>query len=642
MVSIFELGMNCHLKTRTSHLTKQIEIEKLYDSIKQKQSSSDLRILDEEELRCDLKQIGLRRIVDHNKDLLTKDQYRKIKEFSNREDVIIRRADKSNTFVIMKSETYKSKLNDIVNDPEKFQKIRKDPTENIKKRLNTLVEVVNATQSVQHLKKLEGHYEPGYLYGNPKIHKTLSDPPLRPIISQIGTPVYEISKTLNNIITKFMPKEHVIDSTYEFVEICKTIEQPKCLASLDVESLFTNVPVRDTVQIILDNVYGHPTIRPPNIPKPVMEEMLLICTTQCPFRGTDGQLFVQCDGVSMGSPLGPTFANYYMCHLENGAFRTLQTKPVTYCRYVDDCFLVINNFSELQSLKSYFEANSVLTFTYEIETCKTLHFLDVNLSRTGTFLDLGVYTKPTNTDECLNFESLCPIKYKTSVLRTFLHRAYAVTSSWDNFDTEIRRIKNLLVNNGFPIQLVDQNISKFLQSKLNPINKCVEPKDITLMYRNQFTSTFKHDEQNLKRVISKNVTTVDPAKKVQLLIYYQNRKLKSLLIRNKLHKSNADARVVYQYECNEVGCHSNKYIGYTTCSLAKRFYMHVQSGAIRFHNKNAHNVKPLTRQLLQCTKVIYRGQSKNDLTIAEALLIKKERPTLNLQDEGLMRVLKIF
>ena len=32
------------------------------------------------------------------------------------------------------------------------------------------------------------------MYGNPKIHKDKNDPPIRSIISQIETPVYEIAK----------------------------------------------------------------------------------------------------------------------------------------------------------------------------------------------------------------------------------------------------------------------------------------------------------------------------------------------------------------------------------------------------------------------------------------------------------------
>ena len=44
------------------------------------------------------------------------------------------------------------------------------------------------------------------------------------------------------------------------------------LASLDVENLFTNVPVQKTIEIIIDNVYNPPTIQPPNIPKEILEE----------------------------------------------------------------------------------------------------------------------------------------------------------------------------------------------------------------------------------------------------------------------------------------------------------------------------------------------------------------------------------
>ena len=39
---------------------------------------------------------------------------------------------------------------------------------------------------------------------------------------------------------------------------------------------------------------------------------------------------------SMGTPLGPMLANFYMCHLENNCFQYCpQVKPPTYCRYID-------------------------------------------------------------------------------------------------------------------------------------------------------------------------------------------------------------------------------------------------------------------------------------------------------------------
>ena len=49
------------------------------------------------------------------------------------------------------------------------------------------------------------------------------------------------------------------------------------------------------------------------------------------------------------SPLGVTFASYYMTDLENKIFENDPTlKPTIYCRYVDDCFLVIESNDHLQ------------------------------------------------------------------------------------------------------------------------------------------------------------------------------------------------------------------------------------------------------------------------------------------------------
>jgi hypothetical protein len=440
-----------------------------------------------------------------------------------------------------------------------------------------------------------------------------------------------------------MPKKHMIDSTHEFVEICKSVQQPKFFASLDVESLFTNVPVHETIDIILDNVYNHPTLEPPEISKVILKKLLTTCTTKSPFRNIDGSLYVQTDGVSMGSPLGPTLASFYMCHLENSAFDNLTTKPKIYCRYVDDCFVVMDSVDELHALKEYFENNSVLRFTYETEIKRKLPFLDVLLHRTVSGIETSVYKKSTNTEECLNYNSVCPEKYKQAVIKTFLHRAYTICSTWDHFHSEVERIRQLLVNNNFPIKIVDAIIEKFLTAKFTVNNvRQIEKNDILLFYRNHFTSNSKADDQKMQKIISRNVTAVDPNKKVLLHIYYRNPTMKSLLIKNNPNRSKVDSRVVYQYSCPEDGCNDVTYIGYTTCTVAQRFYAHVQSGSIRLHNKTVHSTKPLTRKLLESTAVLYRANNKQDLTIAESLLIKQKKPILNIQDDCFRRILAIF
>ena len=140
-------------------------------------------------------------------------------------------------------------------------------------------------------------------------------------------------------------------------------------------------------------------------------------------------------------------------------------KPPIYCRYVDDILLVADNFEQVRKLKNAFKDKSVLKFTYEIERKKLLPFLDTLITRTDNNVTTTIYTKATSTGECINFNSLCPDRYKIAVIKNFLHRAFAICSTWELFHIEVTRIKQLLVNNNFPNQLREKQTMKFLQSK---------------------------------------------------------------------------------------------------------------------------------------------------------------------------------
>jgi hypothetical protein len=93
---------------------------------------------------------------------------------------------------------------------------------------------------------------------------------LRPIISQISTPTYKTAKQLDSIIKDYLPQGKMLKSSTQFVDLIHGKSYRGKLFSLDVESLFTNVPVHRTINIILEKVYHHPTIPPPTIPQNIM------------------------------------------------------------------------------------------------------------------------------------------------------------------------------------------------------------------------------------------------------------------------------------------------------------------------------------------------------------------------------------
>ena len=173
------------------------------------------------------------------------------------------------------------------------------------------------------LPKIIGDYKPCYLYGTVKIYKP--DDPLRPIISQIPTPIYELTKTIKQLILPYLPSKYNIKSTHELIQILHTI-QPNygILVSLDVENLFTNVPVYETVYIIINNIHNNPSLPPLKIIPNILRKLLLTCTSEVPFQDHLGNIYVQTNGLSMGFVLGLIFSNFYMCDLENRIFKSIK------------------------------------------------------------------------------------------------------------------------------------------------------------------------------------------------------------------------------------------------------------------------------------------------------------------------------
>ena len=180
----------------------------------------------------------------------------------------------------------------------------------------------------------------------------------------------------------------------------------------------------------------------------ILTKLLLACTTQCPFQHIDGNLYLQQDGVAMGSPLEVTFANYYMCHIENKILDSNPTyKPAIYCRYTDDIFIVTPNLDNLLQLKTALESNSVLRFTHELGISGSINFLDVHIDSGNNHYITSVYQKPTNPGIYINYLSECPQWYKDAIVTAMIHRTYKTSSDWNLFHQHIKTLKQGFVNN---------------------------------------------------------------------------------------------------------------------------------------------------------------------------------------------------
>ena len=70
--------------------------------------------------------------------------------------------------------------------------------------------------------------------------------------------------------------------------------------------------------------------------------------------------------------------------------------------------------------------------------------------------------------------------------------------------------------------------------------------DIYLYYRNQIANKYKIEEKELNKIVHRDVRNHDEYKKVELRIYYNNKKVKNIFIKNTI-KPAEDYNVVYQF-----------------------------------------------------------------------------------------------
>ena len=109
------------------------------------------------------------------------------------------------------------------------------------------------------------------------------------------------------------------------------------LVSYDVTALFTNVPLDETIKILVNKAFTGDWFNKTyglNLQQDQLARLLEIATTNQLFQ-FNGQLYQQTDGVAMGSPLGPLMANVFMCHLEE-KLTCEGLMPQLYKRYVDE------------------------------------------------------------------------------------------------------------------------------------------------------------------------------------------------------------------------------------------------------------------------------------------------------------------
>ena len=99
-------------------------------------------------------------------------------------------------------------------------------------------------------------------------------------------------------------------------------------------------------------------------------------------------------------------------------------------QHLDDTITAMPDVAGAESfLSTLNECHPSISFTMEVASNNKLPFLGMKITKNGCQLSTSVYRKPTNTGLLLHFHSHVDRRYKTSLLRTMVDRAYCLSST---------------------------------------------------------------------------------------------------------------------------------------------------------------------------------------------------------------------
>ena len=410
---------------------------------------------------------------------------------------------------------------------------------------------------------------PGILYGLPKVHK--QNVPLRPILSAIGTCGYKLSKFLLPFIEPITKNEFTVKDSFSFVEELKGFQN--CgnyfMASFDIKSLFTNVPLDETINIVADSLYSA-DMSVLSLSKIYFKTLLELAVKDVLFL-FNGNLYSQVDGIGMGNPLGPTLANAFLCHHEKNWLNDCPPhfQPILYRRYVDDTFLLFRDLSHIQLffLDYLNTKHPNISFTSEIETNNRLNFLDISVCKVDNKFTTSVYRKETFTGLGLRYDSFVPSFYKTNFIKCLIYRAFRICSTENGFLSEIDFLRSYFCQNKFPLFL----LNRVFRESLCFLYNC-KPPVITVPKRDVFLKIPFLGIQSfrMKRRLKSVIEHFYPQVNARIIFQSSNSIQNFFKFKDRIPLSLASS-VVYQYTCRQC---SATYIGETEKQLKVRISQH--------------------------------------------------------------------
>ena len=489
------------------------------------------------------------------KNNLSQNQLKALYDLINNTNITIKEADKGGAIVIMNTDYYLSKIQDMLNDPNNYRQI----SENIDR--NIISKIKKHCSKHKHILTIkETDYITNFIsktsnfYGLPKLHKSIEietailaqkseyiellepkDLKFRPIVAGPSCPTHRLSNITDILLQPFLEKvkSYTRDNLHFLNLLPQHTDPDTLLVTFDVTSLYSNIPHDLGKRAISYWIRKHPELLPSRFNEQFIIDSIDIILNNNSFK-FDDKNYLQTLGTAMGTKVAPIYATLTMAYLEETLYDKIEEKygeeiKKTFIelwrRYLDDCFILWNpawgNIDDLHSILQ--DLHTHFNFTMD-KNSEEIPFLDILIKKDHQGnISTDIYRKPTDTQQYLHFRSQHPKNTIKSIPYILARRICTIVSDTNLREIRLHELSQTLKQRGYPTTIIEKGIDLANQIPISELrNPSKKEKDFPLAY----VSTHNIANPELFQEIMRNMDQL-----------HNNERLKKLLENTKIIKS---------------------------------------------------------------------------------------------------------
>lgn len=181
-------------------------------------------------------------------DNLTREERKALKELEETPGIVIKGSDKGGNLVLLTEDQYENEVLRLLGDKSTYRKFDSNTFPDIVNELNYLLSLALEEKLITRREfnflRVSKFNTPTF-YIIPKLHKSLHNPPGRPIVSAVNGPLEKTGKSIDALIKELVHDlpSYVQDTRDVLLQLdAMVLPEGSLMVGIDVESLYTSIP----------------------------------------------------------------------------------------------------------------------------------------------------------------------------------------------------------------------------------------------------------------------------------------------------------------------------------------------------------------------------------------------------------------